>query len=210
MMTPRYPSLIAAICSLPLLQGCSSDGDDDLRGTSISCDAIPSCYTDAMAALKACVPQSALELGPVLENSGVVDGLRCSGGDVGVTFSAFTTNPNGTVPIPSGVTITESGAPCAVLGFGTGSFSGESETSTYDLATIEYGTTEVTVRSYDDGALAVECQDQDQELLLSASQAAECPAAILFPSVQREDDITRMSVELIDSSGTSEDLFVCE
>ena len=206
-MMLRHPLLIAAISSLPLLQGCGAD-EDDLRGTRISCDTIPSCYTEAITTLNACVPQSALDLGSVSVNSGVVDGLRCSGGEVGVSFSAFSTNPNGTVPIPSGVTITSTGAVCAVLSFGSGTFSSGSDSTTYELATINDGVTVVTLQSYDDGAVGVSCEDED--LLLSGGQAADCPAAILFPSVQRDDDITRMSVELIDRSGAGEALFICE
>ena len=215
MLTSSPTALTCSSSLLPLLilaiGACGGD-DSDARGEIIGCSSVPACYTDALEVLQACVPASAFTLVPVSPNSGVVDGLTCTAGETTLAFSAFSASPTGTVPVPSGVTISNATGQCAELGSGTGTLTiSGGESYSYLLSEIRLAADTVGIKKYADGAMGIECSSNPQaDYVLTASDAAACPTAVVFPVVSRNDDFTRMAAGLEAGDGGTESLFVCE
>jgi hypothetical protein len=190
---------------LLVLVGCGGDDGGGGGGDELSCNLIPSCYTAAITSLRACVTTPDMALGTPVDNSGVVDGLTCTGGDETITFSTFSTSPNGTVPLPSMTTMQKDGLLCATLHHSTGTKNG----AQYESTEIEIpgGTETVAINRYANGDIGVECGPA--EITTAASKLAACAAQIVKPDVFRDDAITMMGVDLVDAADASTPLFTC-
>jgi hypothetical protein len=210
------PTALTRSSSLQLLLilvigACGGDDTDD-RGEIIGCSGVPACYTDALAVLQACVPTNTFTLVPVSPSSGVVDGLTCTAGETTLAFSTFSASPTGTVPVPSGVTISNATGQCAELGSGSGTLTiSGGESYSYELSEMRLATETVGIKKYADGAIAIACSSNAQsDYVLTASDVAACPTAVVFPALSRNDDFTRMAADLEAGDGAAESLFVCE
>jgi len=190
--------------------GCGGGGSGE---PTFQCDGVPGCYQDALAALRDCVPTAQLTLVPVTPMSGVVDGLTCVGGDLEVAFSAFSESPSGTVPVPSGVTLTLAGSRCGALGSGTGvRTDADGNSRSFELSSLAMtGIDEVDLERYPDGELGVNCSPPTGDTVFAPAGAlAGCPDAVLFHEVVRNADITQIGVDLVDAAGGRTSLFSCQ
>lgn len=208
----RLTSLVLpSLVTLPLaLVACGGD-DGGEGGSGLTCASVPACHTAAVAAVRACVPAPTLTLVPDAPMSGVIDGLACTGTDVRVAFSPFSASPTGTVPLPSSVTLTTSGAPCAELSSGTGTItdgSGASRSYTLSTITLPDGG-EVEVSRFADGSLTVSC-GAGTEATARAGALDSCPDAVVTHEVTRNADVTQIGVDLIDAAGARAALFACQ
>ena len=193
---------------LMLLSACGGDdstdeGPDGGPGTSFGCGDPPACHLDAVAHLRACVTESALAI------SGDAGALVCSAGDVSVAFSAFTENPGGTVPEPSGALITSAGTACSDLSWGDG-FS-ESGGERRDFIFTEIDTLAgnvVAAKEFDDGGLDIEC---GRDIFSAAPGALSgCPSAIQIPDFERADDVSSVQIDLRAQDGSRTPLLACD
>lgn len=201
-----------------LLYGCGDSGDGDGDGgplkysKSFTCNSVPACYSNALAAVRASLSESVLTLGPLKINSGRVEDLTCSKNDLTVEFSAFSERPTGLVPTPSTVTLKASGTECAKLSWGDGSHTdGATGTTTkFELFAVKTpNSDEVKVLKFENGVVGVECSVM--EGYGAASGALEqCADAVVVGSLKRDDKITQIDLELIDINGGSESLFTCK
>lgn len=194
---------------LAILLAVTACGGDDGTSNSLSCDLIPTCYADAVTALRACVDTPALTLGTPMNNSGVVDGLMCTGGDLTIGFSSFSYSATGTVPLPSTTTITKGGFLCAEIKQSTGTHSSNGSTLSFRQTTIEIpGATEsVAVNRYDDATIGVECGPA--EITASPGSLSSCATQLVSADLTRDDMITMMGVDLVDAADTRSTLFTC-
>jgi hypothetical protein len=213
---PRRLRLVAwfAAAASTVFTGCS-DGDAGpaSSGSTLACGNVPACYTDALAAVKACVAAPALSLGPVAAASGVIDGLTCSSIGLAVSFSSFSEQPTGIVPVPSTVTLTTAGTTCAVLGSGNGTKTDSAgNVSHFSVSTIGFGGAgKIEIDRYDDGSIAVSCSTVGPEDFVSAPGALDsCPDAVATPVVVRDEAVTHMGVDLVDAKGAHSTLFTCD
>ncbi len=168
---------------------------------SVQCDSVPVCYAAAMADLRSCVPESDLILGSVTVNSRVVQGLRCTGTDVSVSFSDFSESETGTVPIPSRITFNRDGALCAEI----------SRSSTGRILIERPGEEDVSVSPGVDEAY-ISCGPMGSSVLHVAANddLGNCPSAVQTIAFTRDADITEMAVRLNNADGSQENLFVCQ
>ncbi|MEW5741991.1 MAG: hypothetical protein AB1938_23955 [Myxococcota bacterium] len=193
-----------------VLAGCGGGGTPP-PDSNFTCSSVPTCYSDALAALKACVPNPALTLNPVTPNSGVIDGLTCTAGPLTVAFSTFSERPTGTVPLPSGVTFRTSGADCAVVGRGVGSSTSGGATRNFEFASIKGNAPQpVHVRTYSDGTIGIACSQFGDEVTAAPGTLSACPTAVIVPKVTRNDAVTQMGMDLVDVSGAKTVLFTCQ
>jgi hypothetical protein len=199
-----------------LVSACSDGGSDAPPlgyESSFDCGSVPSCYDTALMALRQCVGTDPLTFGPPTINSGVAKGANCTGGEVVISFSDFSEKATGTVPTPSKVTITRSGALCMTLGRGTGTLSGANIPATkYTLFYLRSPDgSEVKIKSFEDGVVAVECPSGRDRYAAGAGALAACPKSVLRGEVTRDDTITTLGVDLVDLEGaSSETLFSCK
>jgi hypothetical protein len=114
--------------------------------------------------------------------------------------------------VPSGVTISNATGQCAELGSGTGTLTiSGGESYSYVLSEIRLATETVGIKRYTDGVIGIECSSNPQtDYVLTASDVAACPTAVVFPTVSRNDDFSRMAADLVAGDGAAESLFVCE
>jgi len=204
--------IMKRIAMFLLFTACGDDGGGGGGGGGgLSCSSKPACLTEAIAALQACVATPTLTLGTPTNNSGVVENLRCMGGDLVVGFSTFSFSPGGTVPLPSSTTLTVGGTRCADIGRGTGTSMMGGTTRSFDFAEIEIpGAAPVTINTYDNGDIGVQCGDsRSEEVTASGASLAACGEDFASPTVVRNDAITMMGVELVEPAGASTPLFTC-
>jgi predicted small secreted protein len=171
-------------------------GGDDGGGSDVDCDSIPVCYSNALAALKACVTDSELSITGGSENSGVIQGRECSAGTTRVTFSDYSASASGIVPIPSHVYIYQDGELCAELSAVTGSRSG-----TY---IIQPDGSEVYSGWWPDGR-SIDCGN-GTVAIVDCADLADCPEAMQVPEVERDP----LAVRFRNTDDSYTDLFVCQ
>lgn len=213
-MRARLALLFAVALSLVSCGGASTgtDGGTSPDGT-FGCSSVPTCYSEALAAAKACVPAPALTLVPVTPSSGVIDGLTCTSSGVDVAFSTFSASQTGTVPLPSGVTLKTSSTTCAVLGSGKGTTT-DGQTGamrSFTFTSFKVGTNPtVQVSRYADGAFTIQCGPSARDEVTAAAGALDgCPDAVQTHRVVRNADASQMGVEWVNAAGTASTLFTC-
>lgn len=191
----------------------STDGGANPDGT-FGCSSVPSCYSNALGALKACVPAPGLTLVPVAPSSGVIDGLTCTSSGLDVAFSSFSASQTGTVPLPSTTTLKKAdGSTCAVLGTGKGSTTdGQTGTTrSFTFSSVRIGAEpEVKLYRYQDGAFALQCGGPSSELTAASGTLDACPDALQSPQVVRNADASHMGVDLVNVASTASALFTCD
>lgn len=191
----------------------STDGGTNPDG-AFGCSSVPSCASNALGALRACVPAPGLTLVPVAPSSGVIDGLTCTSSGLDVAFSTFSASQSGTVPLPSTTTLKKGdGTTCAVLGTGKGTITdGQSGTMrSYTFSSVRIGAEpEVKLIRYADGALAISCDPTSDEVTAAAGALDACPDAVQAPQVVRNADASHMGVDLVNAAGTASALFTCD
>ncbi len=175
----------------PWLAACGG-GDDD--GSGVGCESIPTCYSEALDDLKACMSVSALTISGGTVNSGVVQGRECSAETTMVAFSDYSASATGTVPISSRVSIYTDGELCAELSRVSGSKTG--------TTIIRPGQEDVFVGWWPGGRF-IEC---GPGYLIETADLAECPEAVQLPEVERDP----LAVRFRDADDSYTDLFVCQ
>lgn len=217
-MPKRSCVLAAPLLAAAALVACGGGGSTGTDGGmtpdgTFGCSSVPSCYADALAATKACVPAPALTLVPVTPSSGVIDGLTCTSSGVDVAFSTFSASQGGTVPLPSGVTLKTGSTTCAVLGSGKGtSTDGQTGTTrSFTFTSFKVGTNPtVQVSRYDDGSFTIQCGPSARDEVTAAAGAlGACPDAVQTHRVVRNADASQMGVEWVNAAGTASTLFTC-
>ena len=207
-MLSKMPVLRAVVVLALVGRG---GGDGDGAGSGVSCDAVPACVTEAVTALEACVTTPTLAMSTPVNNSGVVDNLRCTGGDLTVALSTFSFSATGTVPLPSTINLTTVGTLCAVVHRSNGTTTDrDGNTKTFEVGTIgRPGAEAVSINTYANGDIGMQCGGRPTEVIASAGALASCAAKVRTPRMVRDAAITMMNMQLLNAAGASADLFTC-
>ncbi len=193
---------------LSVLSGCGEAEGGGAGGEIVSCDSLPTCFTDGFDELMACVDSSSGTLGSVSESSGVISGLECTAGETTIAFSAFSSRPNGTTPLPSTITFSQGGTQCAELSTSEGKSTSGRETRSFESVTVKRpDAPQVKLRVYDDGSVSLECGSREatETFKFSAGALDDCADELPLYRAFRDEEVTEVGVAVEGESA----LFTC-